>query len=159
MVEKRINWSQFFMTQAAILSTRSTCTRLHVGAIVVKDNRVIAEGYNGSVAGTPHCTEVGDYIVDGHCVRAIHAEQNALVQAANMGISVDGAEIYVTDIPCVHCTKLLLQAGIKKINYMRDYNNDPFARELIEQKGVGFTKIPLLRETIGAVNLEQFIED
>lgn len=157
MSENRISWDQYFIAQAAILSTRSTCTRLHVGAIIVQNNRIIASGYNGSVSGTPHCTEVGDLIVDGHCVRAVHAEQNALMQAAQMGIRVDGSEVYVTDVPCVHCTKLLLQAGIKKINFMRNYRNDPFAMALLEEKQVLLQQVPFLAETAQQINWQQFI--
>lgn len=86
MKDERIGWPAYFMMQAAMLASRSTCTRLHVGAVVVKDGRIIASGYNGSVTGTPHCTEVGDLIVDGHCIRAVHAEQNALMQLAKWGL-------------------------------------------------------------------------
>lgn len=154
----RISWDHYFMAQAAMLSTRSTCTRLNVGAILVKDNRVIASGYNGSVAGTAHCTEVGDLIVDGHCIRAVHAEQNALMQAANMGIAVKGATVYVTDVPCVQCTKLLLQAGITSIKYMRNYRNDAFAQSLIEEKQVAFEQVPLTQSVVEQVNLGQFLE-
>jgi len=156
-MDTRISWDQYFIAQAAILSTRSTCTRLHVGAIIVRDHRIIASGYNGSVAGTPHWTEVGDLIVDGHCVRAVHAEQNALMQAAQMGISVDGAEVYVTDVPCVQCTKLLLQAGIHNINFMRDYHNDPFAEELLRQKHVSLKQVPFSSQTAHQIDLNQFI--
>lgn len=158
MVDQRISWDQYFIAQSAILSTRSTCTRRHVGAILVKDHRIIASGYNGAVSGTPHCTEVGDYIVDGHCIRAVHAEQNALMQAASMGIPVEGSTLYVTDAPCVFCTKLLLQAGIKKINFMRDYRNDDFAQKLLEEKQVPLIQVPFEQETANQINLSQFIQ-
>jgi len=157
MSYNRISWDQYFIAQAAILSTRSTCTRLHVGAVIVQNNRIISSGYNGSVSGTPHCTDVGDLIVDGHCIRAVHAEQNALMQAAQMGISVDGAEVYVTDVPCVHCTKLLLQAGIQKINFMRDYHNDSFAEELLAQKHVILKQVPFSEQTASQIDLHQFV--
>ena len=145
------------MMQAAMLASRSTCTRLHVGAVVVKDGRIIASGYNGSVTGTPHCTEVGDLLVDGHCIRAVHAEQNALMQLAKMGIAAEGAEIYVTDFPCVHCTKFLLQAGIKKINYLRNYNNDEFAMSLIEAKNVALQQVPLTQADVQLVDFEKYV--
>lgn len=157
MSAKRISWDQYFIAQAAILSTRSTCTRLHVGAIFVRDNRIIASGYNGSVSGTPHCSDVGDLMVDGHCVRAVHAEQNALMQAAKMGIAVDGAQVYVTDVPCLQCTKLLLQAGITKISYMRNYHNDSFASELLNLKQVPLVHVPFEAATAKQVNLDQFV--
>ncbi|MCO0831818.1 cytidine/deoxycytidylate deaminase family protein [Fructobacillus sp. W13] len=158
MTDERISWDQYFIAQSAILSTRSTCTRRHVGAILVKDNRIIASGYNGAVSGTPHCTEVGDYIVDGHCIRAVHAEQNALMQAASMGIGVEGSTLYVTDAPCVFCTKLLLQAGIKKINFMRDYRNDEFAENLLKEKNVPLRQVPFEEETSEQINLAQFLK-
>lgn len=159
MSDNRISWDQYFIAQAAILSTRSTCTRRHVGAILVKEHRIIASGYNGAVSGTPHCTEVGDYVVDGHCIRAVHAEQNALMQAASMGIAVEGSEVYVTDVPCVQCTKLLLQAGIKKINFMRDYHNDEFAESLLEEKNVALVQVSFEERTAEQINLAQFIQD
>ncbi|MBS9335645.1 deoxycytidylate deaminase [Fructobacillus papyrifericola] len=158
MADQRISWDQYFIAQSAILSTRSTCTRRHVGAILVKDHRIIASGYNGAVSGTPHCTEVGDYIVDGHCIRAVHAEQNALMQAASMGIPVEGSTLYVTDAPCVFCTKLLLQAGIQKINFMRDYRNDDFAEKLLEEKQVPLVQVPFEAQTADQINLAQFIK-
>ncbi|MGO0154799.1 deoxycytidylate deaminase [Leuconostoc mesenteroides] len=157
MADQRISWHQYFIAQAAILSTRSTCTRLHVGAIIVRDHRIIASGYNGSVSGTPHCTEVGDLMVDGHCIRAVHAEQNALMQAAKMGITIDGSEVYVTDVPCVQCTKLLLQAGINKIYFMRDYRNNVFAEELLAQKGIELKQVPLSALTAQQIDMNQFI--
>lgn len=157
MSDHRISWDQYFIAQAAILSTRSTCTRLHVGAVLVQNNRIIASGYNGAVAGTPHCTDVGDLIVDGHCIRAVHAEQNALMQAAQMGISVAGATVYVTDVPCVHCTKLLLQAGVSKINFMRNYRNNPFAEELLQQKHVPLHQVPFSQETANQMDLTRFV--
>ncbi|TVV35187.1 ComE operon protein 2 [Weissella cibaria] len=157
MKDERIGWPAYFMMQAAMLASRSTCTRLHVGAVVVKDGRIIASGYNGSVTGTPHCTEVGDLLVDGHCIRAVHAEQNALMQLAKMGIAVEGAEIYVTDFPCVHCTKFLLQAGIKKINYLRNYNNDGFAMSLIKAKNVALQQVPLTQADVQLVDFEKYV--
>lgn len=159
MENERISWKNYFMIQAVMLASRSTCTRLQVGAIIVKDGRIIASGYNGSVISMPHCTEVGDLVVDGHCIRAVHAEQNALLQLAKMGIPSDGAEIYVTDFPCVHCTKFLLQAGIKKINYLRQYHNDPFAMELIDAMGVELEQILLQTNDLKAMKFEQYIND
>ncbi|MGO5434766.1 ComE operon protein 2 [Enterococcus cecorum] len=143
MVDQRIPWNQYFMAQAVLLSLRSTCTRLEVGATLVKDRRIIAGGYNGAVSGDNHCIDHGCYVVDGHCIRTIHAEMNALLQCAKLGISTDGAEIYVTHFPCLHCTKAILQAGIKKIYYLHDYHNDPYAIELIQKLGVGIQQVKL----------------
>ncbi|CAI3252960.1 ComE operon protein 2 [Enterococcus cecorum] len=143
MVDQRIPWNQYFMAQAVLLSLRSTCTRLEVGATLVKDRRIIAGGYNGAVSEDNHCIDHGCYVVDGHCIRTIHAEMNALLQCAKLGISTDGAEIYVTHFPCLHCTKAILQAGIKKIYYLHDYHNDPYAIELIQKLGVEIQQVKL----------------
>lgn len=143
MVDQRIPWNQYFMAQAVLLSLRSTCTRLEVGATLVKDRRIIAGGYNGAVSGDNHCIDHGCYVVDGHCIRTIHAEMNALLQCAKLGVSTDGAEIYVTHFPCLHCTKAILQAGIKKIYYLHDYHNDPYAIELIQKLGVEIQQVKL----------------
>lgn len=143
MVDQRIPWNQYFMAQAVLLSLRSTCTRLEVGTTLVKDRRIIAGGYNGAVSGDNHCIDHGCYVVDGHCIRTIHAEMNALLQCAKLGISTDGAEIYVTHFPCLHCTKAILQAGIKKIYYLHDYHNDPYAIELIQKLGVEIQQVKL----------------
>ena len=132
----RIAWEQFFATQARVMALRSTCTRLSVGCVLVRDKRMIASGYNGSIAGDVHCTDVGCRIVDGHCVRAIHAEQNALLQCAKFGVSTDGADLYVTHLPCLNCTKSLIQAGIARVFYEKSYRPDPYAKELLEFAGV-----------------------
>ena len=98
---ERINWHEYFMAQAMLLALRSTCERLNVGATIVKDNRIIAGGYNGSVSGEDHCIDVGCYLEDGHCIRTIHAEVNALLQCSKNGVSTESASVYVTHFPCV----------------------------------------------------------
>src|SRR5699024_8396363 len=113
--ETRINWQQYFMAQAELVSLRSTCTRLMVGAVIVRDNRIIASGYNGSISDGDHCMDKGCYVVDGHCIRTIHAEVNALLQCARFGVSTEDTTIYVTYFPCIHCTKQLIQAGVKEV--------------------------------------------
>lgn len=118
---KRVGWDDYFMNIARVVATRGTCDRKHVGAVIVRDRVILSTGYNGSIRGLPHCDEVGHDMVDGHCVRTIHAETNALVQAARNGVAVDGAEIYVTASPCWECFKLLANAGIKKIVYGEFY--------------------------------------
>lgn len=137
----RIEWNQYFMAQSFLLSTRSTCTRLSVGATIVRDKRIIAGGYNGSIAGGDHCIDKGCYVIDNHCVRTIHAEMNAILQCAKFGVPTEGAEIYVTHFPCIHCTKAIIQAGIKAIYYAEDYKNHHFALELLEQAGVKVEKV------------------
>lgn len=151
MAQERISWNQYFMLQAILLSLRSTCTRLAVGAILVRDNRIIAGGYNGSVSGDVHCLDEGCYMVDGHCVRTIHAEMNAVLQCAKFGSGTDGAVIYVTDFPCLQCTKMLLQAGIKKIYYLRNYHNNPYAVKLLKLKNVEIEQVEVDLENLDAV--------
>ncbi|MBC9873154.1 ComE operon protein 2 [Macrococcoides bohemicum] len=138
---ERIQWKEYFMAQSQLLALRSTCTRLSVGATIVKDNRVIAGGYNGSVSGEVHCIDEGCYIENGHCIRTIHAEMNALLQCSKMGVSTEGADIYVTHFPCIHCTKSIIQAGIKKIYYANDYKNHPYAIELLKKANIDTEKI------------------
>lgn len=143
MADQRIPWDQYFMAQALLLSLRSTCTRLEVGATLVKDRRIIAGGYNGSVSGDTHCIDEGCYVVDGHCIRTIHAEMNALLQCAKLGISTDQSEIYVTHFPCLQCTKALLQAGVRKIHYLNNYHNDQYALDLIDRVGASVHQVTL----------------
>lgn len=130
------------MAQSYLLSLRSTCERLMVGATIVRDKRIIAGGYNGSIAGGDHCIDKGCYVIDNHCVRTIHAEMNAIIQCAKFGVQTSGAEIYVTHFPCLQCTKGLIQAGIKTIYYAEDYKNHPYALELLEQADVRVEKVP-----------------
>lgn len=139
---KRIEWDQYFMAQSFLLSSRSTCKRLSVGATIVRDKRIIAGGYNGSIAGGDHCIDKGCYVIDNHCVRTIHAEMNALLQCAKFGVPTEGAEIYVTHFPCLQCTKSIIQSGIKVIYYAEDYKNDSYAMELLEQAKVKVEKVP-----------------
>lgn len=153
MTDKRIPWNQYFMLQAVLLSLRSTCKRLSVGAILVRDKRVIAGGYNGAVSGDDHCIDVGCYVVDGHCLRTIHAEMNAVLQCSKFGIPTDGAEIYVTDFPCLQCTKSLLQAGIKKIYYMRNYHNDDYAIRLLKRKKVAVEQVKVEPKYLNTVSI------
>ncbi len=141
----RISWDQYFMAQSHLLALRSTCTRLTVGATIVRDNRIIAGGYNGSIAGGTHCIDDGCYVIDNHCVRTIHAEMNALLQCAKFRVPTDGAEIYVTHFPCLQCCKSLIQAGIKAVYYAEDYKNHPYALELFKQAGVKTEKVEAKR--------------
>ncbi|MGA3231985.1 ComE operon protein 2 [Lactiplantibacillus pentosus] len=157
MKDQRIPWDQYFMMQAVLLSSRSTCERLSVGATIVRDKRIVAGGYNGSVSGDVHCIDEGCYLVDGHCVRTIHAEMNAILQCAKFGAATDGAEIYVTDFPCLQCTKMLLQAGITKIHYLRNYHNDDYAMSLIERKHVALQQVKFDQSDLDKLNLNQIL--
>ncbi|ANK59703.1 ComE operon protein 2 [Loigolactobacillus backii] len=151
---QRLPWDQYFMLQAVLLSLRSTCPRATVGAAIVRDQRVIAGGYNGSVSGDDHCIDVGCYLVDGHCLRTIHAEMNAILQCAKFGVATTGAEIYVTHFPCLQCTKMLIQAGIKTIHYLKDYRDDDYALKLIKKSGVTLDQVKLNPDYFNQFNLK-----
>ena len=122
-IPHRASWDQYFMSIAAQVATRATCDRKLVGAIIVRDRSILATGYNGSIVGLPHCDEAGHLMEDGHCVRTIHAEANALMQAARNGVRIEGGSIYVTASPCFHCFKLLANAGIRRIVYGEFYRD------------------------------------
>ncbi len=107
MTNDRASWDNYFMKIAEDVATRSTCDRKYVGAVVVRDKMILSTGYNGSIKGLPHCDEVGHEMENGHCVRTVHAEANAIVQAARTGGNIDGADIYVTASPCYYCFKLI----------------------------------------------------
>ncbi len=120
------------MNLAVQAATRSTCPRKHVGAVIVRDKAVLATGYNGSLRGLPHCTDVGCLIENDHCVRTVHAEANAILQAARHGVGIDGADIYVTASPCWECFKLIANAGIRRVLYGEFYRDErilEYARE------------------------------
>ena len=138
---QRISWDEYFMAQSHLLSLRSTCSRLSVGATIVKDKRIVSGGYNGSIKGDEHCIDVGCKVVEGHCVRTFHAEINAILQCSKFGVGTEGATIYVTHFPCLNCTKSIIQAGIKEICYANDYRNNEYARELLEKSGVVVRKV------------------
>ncbi|CAM3794343.1 ComE operon protein 2 [Alkalicoccus chagannorensis] len=152
---ERISWHQYFMAQSHLLSLRSTCTRLMVGATIVRDKRIIAGGYNGSISGGTHCSEEGCYLVDDHCVRTIHAEVNAILQCARFGVATNGAEIYVTHFPCLNCCKAIIQAGIKKLYYAADYKNHPFAEQLFDEAGVEVEQVELEEMILDTQNQEK----
>lgn len=154
-VLNRIKWNQYFMAQSHLLALRSTCTRLTVGATIVRDKRIIAGGYNGSVSGGTHCIDEGCYVVDNHCVRTVHAEINALLQCAKFGVPTENAEIYVTHFPCLQCTKSIIQAGIKVVYYAEDYKNHPYALEMFEKSNVRVVKVPLQEMVIDLKSKEK----
>ena len=134
----RPGWDEYFLEMAVLASTRSTCARRQVGAVLVRDQRVIATGYNGSLRGQPHCTEAGCLMVDGHCKRTIHAELNALIQCAFHGAASRGAVLFTTAFPCLDCAKALVQAGVGRMVY-RDGYPDPHSRAILEGAGLVLT--------------------
>ncbi len=139
----RLSWDEYFMTITKTVAKRSTCLRRHVGAILVKDKRILATGYNGAPSGLKHCEEVGCLrqnagIPSGErheLCRGLHAEQNAIIQAAYHGISIAGATLYCTNKPCIICTKMLINAGIKKIVYEQGYQDD-LADSMLAEAGI-----------------------
>ena len=123
------------MNIAKEVSTRSTCDRKHVGAVVVRDKSILATGYNGSVRGLGHCDDEGHLMEDGHCVRTVHAEANAIVQAARNGMRIEGAGIYVTASPCWGCFRLIANAGIVRIAFGEFYR-DPKIYDVSRSLGI-----------------------
>jgi dCMP deaminase len=135
MSDQRVSWHEYFMNIADQVATRSTCGRKHVGAVIVRDRTILSTGYNGSLRGAPHCDEAGHDMENDHCVRTVHAEANAVAQAAKHGVRIDQAEIYVTASPCLTCFKLVANAGITKI-YYKEFYRDERITEYAKQAGV-----------------------
>ena len=137
----RPSWDEYFMATAVLLSTRSNCERLHVGCVIVtggaRKNRIVAAGYNGYLPGTPHVSRVRD----GHEQATVHAEQNAIADAARRGSSVEGCVAYVTHYPCVNCAKIMAASGIAEMRYRGDYANDPLVEDLLAEAGVKVLKL------------------
>jgi dCMP deaminase len=119
----RVDWNTYFMNIARQAGTRSTCDRKHVGAVIVRDRTILSTGYNGSIRGMPHCDDVGHLLENDHCVATVHAEANAIIQAAKNGVLIAGAEIYTTASPCWNCFKLILNAGINRVYYGEFYRD------------------------------------
>src|SRR6266446_8790401 len=120
----RADWDTYFMEIARVVSSRSTCDRKHVGAVIVRDRMILSTGYNGSIRGMPHCTDEGHMMENDHCVATIHAEANALIQAAKNGVMIDGATVYVTASPCWNCFKQIANAGVRRIVYGEFYRDE-----------------------------------
>lgn len=139
----RPSWDTYFMGIADLVASRSTCIRRKVGAILVKDKRILTSGYNGAPSGVIHCAETGCLrtrlnVPSGEkheLCRGVHAEQNAIIQAANHGITVKGSVLYCTNQPCSICAKMIINAGVEKV-YFRDGYNDPLAEEMFDQAGI-----------------------
>lgn len=136
---ERPSWQEYFTTLVQHVSTRSPCNRLKVGCLIVRDNRIISQGYNGFLTGLPH----NSVVVDNHEIATIHAEQNALTDCAKRGVSCDKSVAYITHYPCLNCAKLLYSAGIKEIFYIEDYKNSSQLRDigLFHKEGMSITKL------------------
>lgn len=139
--KERPSWDAYFMATAMLMASRSSCERLHVGCVIVSagahKNRVIAAGYNGFLAGSEHVS----HMRDGHEQATVHAEQNAISDAARRGVSLEGAVAYVTHYPCVNCAKILAAAGVRTVKYYHDYRNDPLVLALLNEAGVKVTQL------------------
>lgn len=135
----RPSWDEYFLRMAQLAATRATCPRRRVGAILVREHRVLATGYNGAVNGASHCDDVGCLIVirDGResCERTVHAELNAIIQCARSGTAAAGATMYCTDFPCVVCAKAMVQVGVERVVYLSDYP-DPNSMEILRESSV-----------------------
>jgi dCMP deaminase len=148
---ERPSWDEYFMEMAMLTAKRSTCIRRNVGAVIVQDKHIIATGYNGAPKGIPHCDEIGGCLRERMNIpsgerhelcRALHAEQNAIIQAATLAQSIEGASIYITNQPCVICAKMIINAGIKRIVVKEGYP-DKLAVDLLAEAGL---KIVMLGE-------------
>ncbi len=153
MVEHRPTWDEYFIAITKQVATRATCLRRKVGAIIVKDKRILTTGYNGAPRGVKSCLEIGKCMRQELGVpsgqrheicRALHAEQNAIIQAAYHGVQIAGSDIYSTTQPCVLCAKMLINAGIKKIYYYEEYP-DELALELLKEAGVELIRLDFNR--------------
>ena len=137
----RPSWDEYFMATALLVATRSACGRLHVGCVLVSGgehrNRIVAAGYNGFLPGTPHVSRMRD----GHEQATVHAEQNAIADAARRGVTVAGSTAYVSHFPCINCAKVLAAAGVRAVKYHFDYSNDPLVFDLLADAGVTVTKL------------------
>jgi dCMP deaminase len=131
----RASWDEYFMNIARVVSTRSTCDRKFVGAVIVRDKSILATGYNGSIRGLPHCDEEGHLMEEGHCVRTVHAEANAIAQGARHGVRIEDASIYVTASPCWGCFRLIANAGIARVHYGEFYR-DPRIFDVAHRLGI-----------------------
>ncbi len=138
----RVSWEQYFMNIAKEAATRSTCDRKHVGAVIVRDRTILSTGYNGSIRGMPHCDEVGHLMENGHCVATIHAETNAILQAAKNGVMINGGELFITASPCWNCFKMLANAGIKKVYYGEFYRDERIF-DVAKRLGIELISIPV----------------
>ena len=137
IINQKLSWEEYFMSTALLISCRSSCDRLHVGCVLVKNNRIISAGYNGFLPGAPH----ESIVVNNHEVATVHAEQNAISDCANRGVSVKDAIAYITHYPCINCAKILASSGIKEIIYLNDYKNDVNVEKLLNGVNIKTKKL------------------
>ncbi len=143
----RPSWDEYFLKLAMLTSERATCPRMHCGCVLVRENNILATGYNGSLPGAPHCYDAGCLVVNDHCVRTNHAEINAICQASKHGISLDGATAYVTNMCCTNCAKALVAAGIRRVVVFTNYH-DSLAEQFFAEANVALCRMPIPERTI-----------
>jgi len=134
---QRLNWDEYFMSIAILASQRSPCKRLHVGSVIVKDNRLISMGYNGFIPGAPHISR----IKDDHEQSIIHSEINAIADCAKRGVSLEGAKIYITHYPCINCFRSIAACQIKELIYLDNYKNDSIVEQLAIDSKINLRKL------------------
>ncbi len=142
MPETRSDWHSYFMRIAQQVATRATCDRKHVGAVIVRDRTILSTGYNGSIRGMPHCDDVGHDMESGHCIATIHAEANAIIQAARNGVSIQDGAIYITASPCWSCFKLIANSGLKRV-YYGEFYRDERSFEVARRLGIDLMHIEI----------------
>lgn len=150
-IDKRLGWNEYFMSVAHLISRRATCSRAHIGAVIVRENNILSTGYNGAPSGLPHCNESNcliyqskhpDGTIEENCVNTIHAEINAIAQAAKHGVSIRDSDIYITASPCIHCLKVLINVGIKTIYFDKPYKIGHID-ELLKRSGIRLVQVTI----------------
>jgi len=146
-IYQRPTWDEYFIKIMDMVGSRGSCDRGRAGCVITRENRIIATGYAGSPAGLPHCDEVGhemhtiiheDGLQTRHCIRTIHAEQNAICEAARMGTSINGATLYCKMTPCYTCAKMIINAGIKRVVCAQDNNDNERAKQIFQEANIEF---------------------
>ncbi len=146
-VYQRPSWDEYFLKIVEMVGSRGTCDRFRGGCVITKNKRIISTGYNGSPIGTPHCDEVGhemhtvtneDGTTSRHCIRTTHAEQNAICEAARIGIALEGGTLYCKMTPCYTCAKLIINAGIKRVVVLQDYHAGSRSKEIFKLAGIEY---------------------
>ena len=149
----RAGWDEYFMHITLEVAGRSTCDRKHVGAVIVRDRNILSTGYNGSISGMPHCDDVGHLMENNHCVATIHAEANAIIQAAKNGVTINGASIYTTASPCWSCFKLIVNSGMRAIYFGEFYRDERIFR-VAEELGVELVNLSSTLKKLAADSVE-----
>lgn len=132
-------YKDYYKKLVTDLATISSCDRLHVGCIIIKNNIIVSTGINGSPSKEKHCDTIGHLIRNGHCIRTIHAEANAIINAAKLGVSIENCEMICSHLSCIECRKLIINSGIKKVYYFNDYNRND--KLFLKNKKVKFVKL------------------